>query len=331
MMRAGRMRRRRYSYGSIWAPYVPVAERRREAARLAATRRKDGRALSPVLPAAKGRGMAQTFWGRSWCENLERYSDYSNRLPRGRSYLRNGSVIDLQVVAGKVKALVSGSRIYTVEIGIEKLAAKTWRSLCDDCSSEVASLVELLQGRFSNAVMTRLCGPEVGMFPSPKHITMSCSCPDWATMCKHVAAVMYGIGVRLDEAPGLLFVLRQVDHQQLVAASAEGLAVATNVEQDEALAGADLGEMFGIELEATPAALPPQPAKRRAATKASTPRKEPIRDPWITAQELRERKVPQPVVQAWLRKGLMTHSGERGVYLRTAESEALIEEYLAAR
>ncbi|MBI5853201.1 MAG: hypothetical protein HZB39_19505 [Planctomycetes bacterium] len=100
---------------------------------------------------------------------------------------------------------------------------------------------------------------------------------------------------------------------------------------DETLAGADLGEMFGIELETAPAAPLPQRAKRRAATKAPTLRKKPVRDPWITAQELRERTVPQAVVQAWLRKGLMTHSGERGVYVRTAESEALVEEYLAAR
>lgn len=322
------MQRRRSSYRSRWAPYVPVARRRQQAARAVTERLAAGKPLRPVRPARTGRALTTTFWGRSWCENLERYSDFANRLPRGRSYLRNGSVIHLEVEPGKVSALVSGSSIYEVTIGIGELPPGAWRAICRDCTGEVASLVELLQGRLSTAVMARLCLPELGMFPAPAHITMRCSCPDWATMCKHVAAVMYGVGVRLDEEPGLLFVLRRVDHLELVAAGAKGLTVEATGPLDEALADSDLGAMFGIELDAAPA-----PAKREPAAKPprAVKKKQASRDPWITAQELRNRLVPQSVVQSWLRKGLLTHSGERGIYVRTAASEALIAEYLAAK
>src|SRR3712207_2114445 len=182
-------------YGG-WAPYVPVAERRRKAARAAERLRKQGQVLAPVTIA--GRAIATTFWGRAWCDNLESYRDYENRLPRGRTYVRQGAVVDLQISAREIKAMVSGSSIYRITITLEALAPTRWRSICEDCAGGVSSLVELLQGRFSKGVMERLCRQDKGLFPKPSEIRFSCTCPDGASMCKHVAAALYGVGARLE-------------------------------------------------------------------------------------------------------------------------------------
>jgi uncharacterized Zn finger protein len=324
-----------------------VAERRRNAARLERELNGVGRRLQPVEVLARGNKIAETFWGSSWCRNLERFSDFANRLPRGRTYVRNGSVIDLQVEPGRATALVSGSEIYEVEILVTPLPKARWRRLCADCADGIDSLVELLQGRFSDGMMDVLCRPDTGMFPEPAQISLSCSCPDWATMCKHVAAVLYGIGARLDREPELLFTMRQVDHTELVSAGDGGIESATSGHAAEELAGEDLGAIFGIEFavpESQPERLSPErksragrvPApkpKRKPAHKKSPAskvrRQKPVRDPWVTAAELRQRGVPNHVVQAWLMKGLITHSGERGTYLRGDGVEALVKGYLA--
>ena len=172
----------------------------------------------------EGRKIAKSFWGKSWCSNLERYSDFASRLPRGRSYVRNGLVVDLQIAAGKVAALVSGSELYESTITIAPVRATRWKAICRDCSGSIDSLVELLQGRLAKGVMDRVCREGDGLFPAPGEIKLSCSCPDWADMCKHVAAVLYGVGARLDEQPQLLFVLRGVDENELIAGAGQDLA-----------------------------------------------------------------------------------------------------------
>ncbi|HTN75614.1 MAG TPA: SWIM zinc finger family protein [Pirellulaceae bacterium] len=260
---------RGYGY-SDYAPYVPVAKRRANAARYAKKlAAKEGRELAPVK--ITSRAMAATFGGKAWCDNLEAYSDYANRLPRGRTYARNGSVIDLQIKSGIIEAIVSGSRIYTVEITIETLASKVWSRLKTECSESITSLIDLLCGRFDAGVMQKLVHPKTGLFPSPKEIEFACSCPDSATLCKHVAAVLYGVGNRLDVAPEVLFTLRNVDHLELVSqAVAEGnldrtLEGDTNTE----LVGSDLSEMFGIDLgDSSPA--PKKAARAKKAAAAST-------------------------------------------------------------
>ncbi|MGB9167018.1 MAG: hypothetical protein WCC41_21655, partial [Rhodomicrobium sp.] len=168
-----------------WKPYVPVAKRRQQAAACVKKLAKKGLAVEPVI--VEGRTIARTFWGKSWCENLERYSDYESRLPRGRSYVRNGSVVDLKIAKGEIAAMVSGSEVYTLRITIEAASPSLWKALCEDCAGSIDSLVELLQGRFSKGVMERVCLPGTGLFPTPKEIKLSCSCPDWADMCKHAA------------------------------------------------------------------------------------------------------------------------------------------------
>jgi len=256
-----------------YRPYVPVAQRKAQAAREVAKRRKGGDEVSPVV--IVGRDIAKTFWGEAWCDNLESYSDYENRLPRGRSYVRNGSVVDLQIEPGKIKALVSGSELYKVAIDIKPLPGETWRRIKAKCAGKVGSAVDLLRGKLSDGVAAVVTERGEGLFPKPAEIAMSCSCPDWAGMCKHVAAVMYGVGSRLDTKPELLFKLRQVDHLELVeeAVAGVGKPAATKA---KTLDAADVAGVFGIDIAPPADAAPKKPAaKKKAAPKKPAAAKEP--------------------------------------------------------
>jgi uncharacterized Zn finger protein len=229
-----------------WRPYVPVAQRRREAEQELAKLAKGGKAPAPVT--VEGRKIANSFWGKSWCENLEHYSDFASRLPRGRSYVRNGLVIDLKIKRGEVAAKVSGSDLYTVNIKVTPVKAPQWRAICRDCAGSIDSLVELLQGRLAKAVMERVCRKGDGLFPTPDEIELSCSCPDWADMCKHVAAALYGVGARLDEKPELLFVLRNVDAQELSAGASGDLALTRGKPSAKVLDDGDVAALFGLDM-----------------------------------------------------------------------------------
>jgi uncharacterized Zn finger protein len=230
-----------------WRPYVSAAERRRNALKEMEKHKKKGHLVSPVV--IEGRTIVKTFWGKAWCENLERYSDYANRLPRGRTYVRNGSVIDLQISAGTIQALVSGSSIYRVEVTVAPVSKARWKAICSDCAGAIDSLVELLQGRFSKGVMERICRQGAGLFPSPKEIELSCSCPDWAGMCKHVAAVLYGIGARFDEHPELLFRLHAVKEEELIAHAGSAFPLAKKgPSASKVLDSDDLSAMFGLDM-----------------------------------------------------------------------------------
>ena len=201
-----------FGYYGGWPAYVPVAERRKKAAREIARLKKAGQKVAPVV--VEGRKIAASFWGKAWCDNLESYQDYAYRVERGRSYVRNGAVIDLRIGPREVRAKVIGSEIYAILITIKPLPAAAWTSICADCAGRVNSLVELLQGKLSKPVMERVCRQADGLFPKPADIKFSCSCPDGASMCKHVAAALYGAGARLDAEPDLLFRLRAVDAGQ---------------------------------------------------------------------------------------------------------------------
>jgi uncharacterized Zn finger protein len=233
-------------YGG-WAPYVPVEERRRKAALAMDKLRKKGTVVSPVT--IEGRTIAATFWGKAWCDNLESYRDYESRLGRGRTYLRNGSVIDLQIKPNEVTAMVSGSSIYNVRISIAEVGKTHWKSICADCSGGIDSLVELLQGRLSKGVMERICRQGTGLFPKPSEIRFSCSCPDHASMCKHVAAVLYGIGSRLDVKPELLFLLRAVNEKDLVADIGQSLPLSKRgPAAGKVLEADDMAALFGLDM-----------------------------------------------------------------------------------
>jgi uncharacterized Zn finger protein len=252
-----------------WRPYVSQAERRAKAMREMAKLKKKGHPVAPVV--LKGRTIASTFWGKAWCDNLEAYRDYDNRLPRGRTYVRNGSVVDLQIATGEISARVSGSALYKVKVDIVPVPGARWKSICKDCAGGIDSLVELLQGRFSKGVMERICRQRSGLFPAPEEIRFSCSCPDWASMCKHVAAVLYGVGARLDDQPELLFRLRKVDEKDLLAGAAAGLPVTRKKPRaGKVLNAADISGIFGLDLDAEPALVPAKVASRKPAKKAPT-------------------------------------------------------------
>ena len=241
-----------------FAPYVPVQERRKRAARKLAELRRKGHDPKPIE--ISGRLIATTFWGKAWCDQLESYADFASRLPRGRTYVRNGSVIDLQMATGELRALVSGSEFYEAHVRVRPLAPARWKRVRRQCSGQVGTIVELLSGKLSSSVMEVLCHREKGLFPGASEIRMSCSCPDGARLCKHLAAVLYGVGARLDEAPELLFTLRGVDGADLVADAGRAKGLAAPKKADGVLAD-HLGEIFGIELDSSPAA-----ASKRAAS-----------------------------------------------------------------
>ncbi len=258
----------------FWGPKPSVAEQRRQAEKKLAQMRKGGKALSPV--AIDGRTIAVSFWGKSWCTNLERYSDYANRLPRGRSYVRHGCVIDLQIAKGEITAQVNGSSLYQIRISIAPVSERHWSAICGECSSSIDSMVELLQGRLAKTVMDRVCRTGDGLFPAPKDIKLSCSCPDGASMCKHVAATLYGVGARLDARPELLFLLRGVDQQELIARAGSAparVAARKPAKAGKVLADADLASVFGLDM-ATPErgarATSPAPSFPPAAAGAKT-------------------------------------------------------------
>ena len=174
-----------------------------------------GKQFCPVV--LTGRTIAKSCWGKAWCENLERYADFETRLQRGQRYVRSGAVIDLQMQKGRVSARVQGSRKtpYKVEIRISPLSEERCEQIMDRCSDRVDTLENLLSGSFPEAMKDVFLG-EGGLFPTPKEISFSCSCPDWAVMCKHVAAALYGVGARLDEDPMLFFSLRGIDTGRFV-------------------------------------------------------------------------------------------------------------------
>jgi uncharacterized Zn finger protein len=265
---------------------MTVAERRAQAKEHLAELGKRKRGTPIVI---EGSRIASSFWGKAWCSNLERYSDYASRLPRGRSYVRNGQVIDLRIEPGKVVALVSGTELYQTTIAIARVKNTQWKAICRDCAGSIESIVELLQGRLAQGVMDRVCRERDGLFSTPREITLSCSCPDAARMCKHVAAVLYGVGARLDEQPGLLFVLRGVDETELIAGAGQGLATAVsapsaaNVLKDD-----DMAALFGLEMAGgedvkVPGPADAKPARRqkkagpRASQAAVRSRKRPLK------------------------------------------------------
>ena len=245
-------------------PHVPVGARRARVARVSDELRRNGVDVQPVH--IEGRTIARSFWGRRWCHHLESCSDFENRLPRGRAYVRNGSVCHLDVHAGGVDAMVVGSDLYHVVVRIRKFGQVAWKAIRAECAGRVGSVLELLQGRLSDHVLRVVTDPDRGLFPKPGEITLTCDCPDWAVMCKHAAAVLYGVGSRLDDRPELLFRLRDVDAENLVGGD---MALPDASAGDDVLAG-DLADIFGIDLD-------PADSGAAAARQRTTGRRRPRR------------------------------------------------------
>ncbi len=251
--------------------YVPVAERRRRARESVEKLRKKNPDISPVI--ISGGKLARTWWGKSWNANLERYSDYANRIGRGRSYVRHGAVLDLKITEGKINALVKGSaaKPYQVDIIIQPLARGIWEALTNDCAGKIDSMQELLEGKFPKALSELFTARGKGLFPAPQEISLKCSCPDWAVMCKHVAAVLYGVGARLDDDPSLFFVLRKVNINDLISETiskkARTLLEKSKAKSRRVIEDADISGMFGIDMETGTAGKAKESARKKKTEK----------------------------------------------------------------
>lgn len=229
-----------------WAPYVTVAERRARAQKQLEKMKKKGLNVQPVQ--LSGRKIADSFWGKGWCDHIESFGDYANRLPRGRTYIRNGSVCHLEIKQGRIEAIVSGSSLYNVSITIFPLAIHKWKAVKSSCTGRIGSLIDLLRGKLDRGVMEVVSDRREGLFPLPGEITFDCDCPDSAGLCKHIAAVLYGVGARLDHAPELLFHLRGVNHEELIDVSAVVTGVAKAGTSRRRIAASGLADVFGVEM-----------------------------------------------------------------------------------
>ncbi len=277
------MSRSRYDSYSRFPQYVSVAERKAKAYKTAT---KMGKAdLSPVV--LSGSKISNTFWGKAWCDNVESYQDYENRLPRGRSYVRSGSVIDLKITKGNVTALVCGSgrTPYKIDITIKPLEASRWDALKKQCIGKIDSLVSLVQGKLSKDTLALFCDPDTGLFPEAFEIKMKCSCPDSAGLCKHLAATLYGIGARLDTDPKLFFTLRGIDENELINADVVGAlteGVTSEIDDDS------LSAIFGVDFDtlntSAPTKTKPATKAKPKADAASSPRTKPSSKPAVKAK-----------------------------------------------
>lgn len=260
--------------------YVSVAERKEQAQKKIKALQKEGYEINPI-PASGGRGhLAKSFWGKAWCRHLEQFGDFENRLPRGRSYARNGSILHLSIEEMRVEAMVQGSELYELVITIDPLSAGKWKTIKQNCQGNIGSLLELLQGKISEEIMRAMTDPQNGLFPQPREIHFNCNCPDYANMCKHVAAVLYGVALRLDSAPELLFKLRGVDHHELIdtGSSVGSMAKRQGSRRRRTLDSESIGDVFGIELDdgdGEPSST--QPRKRQAPAKKSGSAAKPVR------------------------------------------------------
>jgi len=241
------------AYYSGFPEYVSVAEKRRKAQKSVEKLRKKNPDICPVI--IEGTKIAKTWWGKSWNDNLESYSDYANRIGRGRSYVRHGAVLDLKITQGEIKALVQGSvsKPYQVTISILPLYSALWQGITKECSGQIDSLQELIAGKFPKKLAEVFTAKGKGLFPASKEIKLQCSCPDGANMCKHVAAVLYGVGARLDDDPTLFFVLRNVKVDDLISEAisqkTETFLKKSNVKSRRIIEDTDIGDLFGIEME----------------------------------------------------------------------------------
>jgi len=281
-----------------WKPYVSVHQRRMNAQKEMDKLKKKGKNIQPVN--VDGRTISKKFWGKKWCDHLDTFADYGNRLPRGKTYVRNGSVCHLHIEKGVCEAIVSGSELYNVTIKIKPLVQNLWDKIKKACHGKIGSILELLQGKLSDQVMKVVADPESGLFPKEKEITFSCSCPDWAGICKHVAAVFYGIGNRLDDNPELLFLMRSVDPSELVSAN---MAFGPK-DAAEHFAREELGSIFDIDIDSI--------EEDKVSTKTDTPsKKEPKKRKLVSnsAQTLKVDNLKGLDIKKWRERKGLTVSG----------------------
>lgn len=265
-----------------WYQYESAREKKERMEREFKKRTARGEVLEPLEVPEGRRKITRTFWGNAWCQHIESYRDYENRLPRARTYLRQGSVYNLSVELGKIRAQVAGSTLYDVEITIKPLSDGGWEGVKQACAGKIGSLLDLLSGQLGSGVMEVIADKEHGLFPSPQEIRFNCSCPDYASLCKHSGAVLYGVAVKFDADPSLFFRLRGVDPAELLSSGADQAFAPAS---ETALEGEDLSALFGIDLgqgsgevESPPEPVPAKP-KRKSPVKHAVKQKPVTRKP----------------------------------------------------
>ncbi len=313
----------RYDYG--FPEYVSVAQKRANAAQKLNALKKKNPEIQPVV--IEGRSLSRTWWGKSWNENLERYADYSNRIGRGRSYVRLGAVLDLRIEPGKIHALVQGSQAspYQVAISIQALNKNNWNRVKKTAEGQLDTLAELLAGKFPKPLQEVFFAREEGLFPGPKEIDFDCSCPDWASMCKHVAAALYGVGARLDANPSLFFKLRKIKMDDLITqavkSTSRALLKKAKTRSSRVLDDANLTDVFGIKLDKD-TDLQPSVAKGRDKGIRSRNRKQRTAvksSKKTTARQDASKKVrtkkrcPENPLQNWTRRPLLAQNHPRSL------------------
>lgn len=227
------------SYAGEDAAPLRAADLTRLAVERSAQLTAEGTELHPV--GASSRKLAEHFWGSAWMRHLALCEAGGLCLSPGRTLLRHGCVLDLEIAPCSIRALVSAQELYEVALTLEPLDEEKRLALRTACAGNVGSLVALLEGQANDDLLHTLCDPENGLLPAPEDWHMSCTCPDWAEPCPHAAAAIYAAGVLIDRDPSLLFVLRALDPSALIAPPA--------VDTDAFLDPADLGQTFGIDIE----------------------------------------------------------------------------------
>lgn len=281
------------SYWSNYKPYVPAAKKKKIAKKKLATLRKKNPDIQPIV--LEGRKLASSWWGKAWNKNLESYADYSNRIARGRAYVRNGSILDLKIMPGSIEALVQGSDTYKISIEIQALSKTTWQEIQSTCQGKLQSMQTLLEGKFSESLEEIFTNHKTGLFPSPSEICFRCNCPDWADMCKHIAAVLYGIAVRLDANPNLFFTLRDVKVDDLIAKviKEKKLDFLNKAKKKTArvISDSNLESLFGIEIDKiNPLVIPTKRKAKKGKIKSKKPQPNKSKKPTITKQTTRINK-----------------------------------------
>jgi uncharacterized Zn finger protein len=313
-----------------YRPYVSVAQRKAQALRKMQKLAKKGLKIQPIEARRK---IVSTFWGKAWCDHIEAFGDYVNRLPRGKRYVRNGSVCHLSVEKGNVEAKVAGSDTYNVSIKIKPLSSARWSVLKKQCSGKIGTLLELLSGELSDEVMSAVCNHSTGLFPSAKEINYSCDCPDWAEMCKHIAAVLYGVGSRLDSDPQSLFSLRGVNYKELIDVGKAVTSATKTTSKRRRIASDELSEVFDVDMSVSkknaktvkakstkkPRAETKKRAKKSTATKkvkketATTKKESPNKKVGVTkAKGTAAKKVKKVVKEKHPKKKPVRKSAEKG-------------------
>ncbi len=226
-----------------------TAELRSKSAASIKKEAKKGNVYEPVI--IQSRKIAKKWWGIAWCDNLERYADYENRIDRGKRYVRTGAVVDLKIQKGKILARVQGTRRipYKIEIRISPLSEERIQNIIEKCGRKIQNMEQLMLGNIPEELQ-ELFREKGGLFPAPNEISFDCSCPDWAIMCKHVAAALYGVGARLDEEPLLFFELRGIDPNKFISIAlqnkVEEMLANENKPSPRIIPDAETLSLFGI-------------------------------------------------------------------------------------